>query len=501
MLEENKKIVFWVSLIALIGMCEFLPIPVSMAALLSVFVTALFLLLFSKKSLPLIWLLLPVFYFFPYENINPLVRETGDYFSIYKRIIGPLNIWELFIGFTFIAFIVQKLKSGKFNLQGFSNLSWFGILSVFLFAFVMGLLHVRGNLLSYGHTDILRPFVASQAILYMVVFYFLTINTIRSQRDVRHTIWLVKYLSILLILYGILRGILILTGKLTTIWPFGLPIVLYNQMIMLYLIVFWGWIDFFVTKKEKSISNFWVLFAVLLILISTRRFNYFILIAGSLLAIVAAKNFSHLSAKNFVKKMLVPVTVFAAFLVLFMIVFPTYLESVTSSLRSLNIYNLNDAGTNNDIRRAAMENLFLNLSHRPYTFFTGFGLGTTWQAVVYQPFDTLFRSVNSDFMMKSMGWYPQFPLPYINLIFRYGILGVVTFWTLCVWLALGFYRRLKRIDLSGLPVGYYIGTLIFVLLFLSSFGDIYNPTAPILVGFLIGLLERTFHLFSVREAK
>jgi len=482
------------ALLAAVGMAEFLPQTVALLVLLVVFFTGLAVFFFRRENVPAVWLLLPVFYFFPYENINPLVRETAQYFSIYRRIFGPLNVWELLMGATGILLITQRLKRGRFTVRGIPEGPWFFLLMFYLFAFVVGLLHVKGNLLSYGNTDLTRPFVASQVILYMVLIYWITMNSLETPEDIRATVRLLRGISILLVAYGIVRGVLILKGILPTIWPFGLPIIIYNQMVMLYLVVFWGVLYFFERRQPQPMGGFWTVVAVLLILTSTRRFNYFVLVAGMLASVAVAVRFYRLQAKAVWQKIRRPLVGSILALVLVLLIFPNWFEVVGYSFRSFNIFGVNDTITNNDIRRFALSNLFLNMFRRPYTLLTGFGLGTTWQAIVYQPFDTLFLTVNSEFLRRSLGWYPQFPLPYLNAVYRYGIAGTLLYWGLLIWLFRRYFSWLKLNRSPGFPTAFYLAALILMPFFLGLIGDIYNPTGPIFVGLLLAVVERTYEL-------
>ncbi len=488
-------------LLMFIGMAEFLPVRLTLVLLLSCFMAGAALWALDRRWIPALWLLLPVFYFFPYENINPLVRETGEYFNVYSRIFGPMSVWDVVLVLAMALIGVQKMKKGKFVLRGIPVGPWLLILLFYLFAFFMGFLHVKGNLLSYGNTDVLRPFVASQVILYMFLVYWITANSLESGADVVATVRLLKTLSVLLILYGLVRGVLILQGILPTIWPFGLPIILYNQMIMLYLVVFWGWIYYMHKDQPVAISGLWLSLALILILTSTRRFNYFVLVAGSLAAIVVATHFYRLSAKGAWLTLRKPLMGFVVVVFLILLIFPNWIESVLYSFQSINIYRVNDTITNNDIRRFAMSNMFLNLFERPYTLLTGFGLGTTWKAIIYQPFDTLFLSVNAKFLERSLGWYPQFPLPYLNAIYRYGVIGTLVYWTLCGALLVGYYKKLVKFRDQYFPFAFYLGSLILIPFFLGLIGDIYNPTGPVLAGILIALIERTLALQEAGEIR
>ncbi len=431
--------------------------------------------------------LLAIFYFFPYSSINPAVRSGGNYFTLFRKFGGLFSVWDflLFAGLLHVIFL--KLKQERLTVRGFDfpEMRAFSIFGVW--AFVWGWLHIFGNLLGYGPTDLLRPFVVFQVFFYFLTVYLLTLNWLERREDWEVAVRWLKRLTWLLALYGMVRFAGILSGKIETMWPFGLPVVLYDQMTMLYLPVF-TWVASLVLGKAgwRGLGGL-ALFSTFFILISARRFNYFLLVAGTLVTLLLAGFLAEEFGKKIAKIFLKLAGVFVLSLFILGIFFPSGLKHVGVAFQSINIYKKDVAAvTGSDIRRQELKNLVLNLNERPYGYFVGLGWGTKWKAIAYQPLDSF--SYTEKYLQKSLGWFPQFHLPYVGLLYRYGVLGLVFFWGI---LGLLFYRIFKRIRRFGVqehrPL--FIGMLAFLLLFLPTFGDSANPTFMILAGFYLGLLE------------
>ncbi|NOY78594.1 MAG: hypothetical protein GXO76_12065 [Calditrichaeota bacterium] len=365
-------------------------------------------------------------------------------------------------------------------------------------SFLWGVLHVRGNLLGYGPTGIIRPIILLQVFFYFLAAYFLTVNFLESRSDwVIAKKWLIR-LTGLLALYGIFRFIGILLGKIETMWPFGLPVILYDQMLMLYLPIF-AWVAGKVLHKQawKGLGAV-ALVSLFFIVASARRFNYVLLLLGILIVLVVA---SWLSG-HFWRRLLSSTKMFGAALIIFALgltlIFPTTAKRIAETVQSINIYtNTQRAATGSDIRRQEIRNLILNMDNRPYSFAVGMGLGTKWKSIVYQPIDSF--SFTEKYLKKSLGWFPQFHIPYFGLVYRYGILGLLLFWGILLFLftrVLLAIRTVRTTDEAPLLIGMWV----FLMMILPAFGDSVNPTGFILCGFYLGLLEFRLGYWGNRNA-
>ncbi len=441
--------------------------------------------------------LLAIFYFFPYSSINPSVRSAGTYFTLFRKFGGLLSAWDFLLLAEFAVLFAYKLGRGKATLRGwnFPELLFLSLFSVW--AFVWGWVHVFGNLLGYGPTDLLRPVVIFQVFLYFLAAYLLTLNWLNSQKDWQVAVRWLKWLTSLLVLYGVGRLIGILLGKIETMWPFGLPVVLYDQMMFLYLPIF-VWLAAQILGKSDWKGLGWVaLISTFFILISARRFNYFLLVFGGGITVLLAGFLTPRFAKKLgnVALKLGGALVLVFFLLAFF--FPSGLKNVGTAFQSLNIYSQKQTVTaGSDIRRQEIKNLVLNLNERPYGYAFGLGWGTKWKAIAYQPMDSF--SFTEKYLKKSLGWFPQFHLPYLGLLYRYGVLGLLFFWGILLVL----FRRIFLGIQKSVPEGekaFLLGMLVFLVLLLPTFGDSANPTFMILAGFYLGLLE--FRLTVAEEPR
>ncbi len=461
-----------------------------------VFLAAFLLWGLTKHLSPVIfWVfLLFIFYFFPYSTINPSVRAGGRYFTIFRKMGGFLSLWDVLLLLGVLVLFARKLSKGNLTLQG---ASFPEVIFLFLFgvwAFFWGWLHVSGNLLSYGPTELLRPVIVLQTLLYFFTVYLLTLNLLESRQNWETAVRWLKRLTCLLVIYGVARLIGILTGRIQTMWPFGLPVVLYDQMMFLYLPVFvWAGGQVLGESHWKGLS--WLaLLSVFFILISARRFNYFLLVAGILLSLVLAGFLTTHFVENLGKLSLKFTGLIAAGAFVLILFFPAGLKNVGTAFQSLNIYKSSDVSmTGSDIRRQEIKNLALNLDQRPYAFALGLGWGTKWKAITYQPIDSF--SFTEKYLRKSLGWFPQFHIPYLGLIYRYGILGLLFFWGILGLLFYRIFAQIQKCRSQWQPL--LLGMLVFLILLLPAFGDSANPTFMILSGFYLGLLE---FRFSTREA-
>ena len=461
--------------------------PILGMILFAILVGGWILILKNPRPVNLWILLLAVFFFFPYSTMNPTARMGGAYFTIYRKLGGLFSVWELLLGLLLLVFLLIKLNRKQLSFKGFIFPELSVFLGFILLSFLWGILHVRGNILGYGPTDILRPIIVLQVFFYFLTTYFLTINFLENHSDwVFAKKWLIR-LTGLLAIYGVFRFIGILLGRIETMWPFGLPVILYDQMLMLYLPIF-AWVAAKVLHKQSWKGLGWVaLMALFFIVASARRFNYVLLLLGILLALLISAWMTDHFWKKFISSVKIMSAAIIVFALGFVLIFPSTSKHIGETVKSINIYKNNQtATTGSDIRRQEIKNLILNMKNRPYSFLIGMGLGTKWKAIAYQPIDSF--SFTEKYLRKSLGWFPQFHIPYLGLIYRYGILGLLLFWGLLLFLFVRLLLLVRSIRTSE-ETPLLIGMLVFLMIILPTFGDSVNPTGFILSGFYLGFLE------------
>ncbi len=441
-----------------------------------------------------LYFLLAAFYFLPYSVAAPTVKQQAEFFSIYHRFGGLFSIWDFLITITFLILLVRGLMIRQLRFAVGRPASVWSLAAIIALGFVIGLMHVEGMPLGYGTTEVKRALIALLPSVYLCLMYLLMINFLTTREHALQAArWLI-ILSIVLIIYGVVRFCLIFADVLATMRPFGLPIVLYDQMTMLYPFIFTVPAVHLLTQngesqKEKLRWHHWMLWviAVLLILLSARRFNYLLLAAGLLLVLLAGPWLNWWRARQS-WRVFVKVTFTLAILFFGLSgLMPEPIGGVARAVQSLNMASEIGMQHGGDIRRAEIKNMFANMERRPYAYVIGMGLGTKWQEIEEQPLDSF--SYPKSYLAVSRGWFTQFHLPYLALLYRFGILGLFALW---FWVM--FYLGSRVRDLQSLSApkmrAFGLGMLIFLALNLTNLGDSANPTAAILAGVCMGLLER-----------
>lgn len=246
------------------------------------------------------------------------------------------------------------------------------------------------------------------------------------------------------------------------------------------------YISLYLLKVKSKKKNIIVAFSLFLIILSsTRRFNYLILISGFFITLFLIHKVKRIGlgviVKNFLKILLFLLIIFLVIILLL----PDFVIGVYDSVRSiyfLSEYSLSYGG---NIRKAELENMFLNMNKRKYSYLVGYGLGTRWEAIIdisFGPLDHDKKEIN-----KSINWWPQFHLPYISLIYVYGILGFL----LMLFIVFMFLKRsvyfIKKFENKKYYQAQVIAITSYLVLTMFFLGGSFNPTSAIFCGVLYGL--------------
>jgi len=436
-----------------------------------------------------IWPLLVVlfaYFYFPFSSVDPKIRTSGEYFSIYSRFVAGLSIWEMLLLFCFSVLMWRKWRSGALNLS-FGN--WRGVplyLFFFALAIAIGLLHVDGSVLGYGPTELRWVIVATMPIAYFLAIFLLIVNIVETRQQTERMIkWLDRF-TFGLIIYGVVRLILIMTGYVQTLIPFGLPIVLYDQMNLFYAPIFIITARLVMKEKLGTLQYINLILMLFFILCSTRRFNYIFLVLGVVTVLAIGVLSNSWSVKHFLGFLSKGVAAFALALIALMIAVPSFVDGVANSVNSINMFSKFGQKYGGDSRVAQIENIFANLKRRPYAYLIGFGLGTKWQAIEPQPMDSM--AFPEEYMRQSKGWYPKFHLPYVASFYRFGIIGAT-----CLIMWIGFYLKayLRILRMKNVTnKSFCMGTIAFLAISLPMIGDSTSPVLPILCGLYMGIMEK-----------
>ena len=452
-------------------------------------IASIFLYFTFRKNIYGLWFLLTLFYFIPYSSPDYLARiGEKPYFSLFKRFNSTFCLWDVLIFSLAGLILIKKLVKRDLKFIGiqYKEIRWYVYLMAF--AFINGFLHVSGSFLSYGPTESLRPIIAFMPFFYFITVYLLTVNTVTSKSDLDKTLNFIWVLTLLLICHSIYRLLGILTGRIDALMMFGLPMILYDQMTFLYYPIFLYTAMIFLKVKSKK-KNFLIAFSLFLIILSgTRRYFYLILIFGFIITLFLVYKIKEINLKIIFKKIFKIITVLFIVFLMLMILIPSFAKGVYDSIKSLYFiseYGLSQGG---GIRINEILNMFLNMNQRKYSYIIGFGLGTRWEAIKESSYTSFFElDFGKEEINKGNNWWPQFHLPYISLLYVYGILGFII-----VLIIISMFLKRSIYFVKSGNNKYYQAQLIAITAYLTTsmffLGDSCDPTLAIFCGVLYGLL-------------
>lgn len=436
---------------------------------------------------------LGLFYFSPYTRISSEAGPAEKAVSIHYHFGGVISIWELLLLGMLLLLLTRNALGGRLTLPLGPWTGVFFLVLILTFAFASGLLHSTAGPLRYGITGARRPLIAYSAVFYLFATYLIVLNAIRTRLHLRQMLHWLNYLTIALVIYGFIRLILMLTGSIPGMWLFGLPVVLYDQMLMLYVPIF-ALISNWLHKGRLGAGRTLILASLMFFIVcSTRRFNYLLLIAGLIFVLALGWRLQMWPGRRTGKVVAGMTACMAALLLALHLVIPHAAGGVARAVQSINAFSKIGQVNSGKMRLAELGNLLRNLDERPYAYLTGFGMGTMWRSIDYQPVDPLTRKLRPRY-----NWYTQFHLPYISIVFRLGILGAFVFgiWFWCY--VSEHLRRLRTVRTPLQPV--YLAVLAFIFFLLPSLLDSFSPTGWSLCGLYAALAERMANLYGARGA-
>ncbi|MFQ5824749.1 MAG: hypothetical protein ACE5JB_11880, partial [bacterium] len=239
-------------------------------------------------------------------------------------------------------------------------------------------------------------------------------------------------------------------------------------------------------KKNKWANPILILSILFFIFSSGRRLNYLLLLLGVIGIIVVGIFNGDYTISKLIKNSKKLTVYIIVILICLILLLPNFGQSVAFAFKTLDMSSKVGQAHGGDIRVAEIKNLFLNMNQRPYTYIFGFGLGTKWKEIIHQPMDSY--TFQQKYLEKAQAWFPQFHLPFISTLYRFGFLGTILLLTIVVRLVLKYIRQIRKTH-SLYYKSHFMAMSVFIFLTLINIGDSLNPTMPIMAGFLIGLLE------------
>ena len=450
----------------------------------------------NRRPVLLFWFMLVVLAVVPHSSVDPEIREVGTAvgggFSLFTRYFGGvLNLWEVLLAITLLFMLLhyfgRNREAGRLQLRG--GLPFVIFTALILVAIANGLLRI--SLFAWGTGTPRNVIQSSLPAVYLILSFLLVGQVVRNSVDWRETALLVVKVGVgLVLLTGVVRFIGIMTGQVSTLWHWGLPIVIYDQMIWCYfpivLLFVTCWLERFRLRLFLP-----ALLGLIFILLSTRRLDYLyipmVIIAALFLVPVrsTAGGGRALPGPLLLMWRTRGVVVALGVLVAGVIfIAPAISEGVLNAIRSLNVveYGSSFGGS---VRLTEVENLFLNLEYRPLTYVYGYGLGVPWKAI--QPIAYGAFSFTEGVLREGSGWYPQFHIPYFSQLYRFGVGG----WLVMMGTVLMIFLRHRRIIARALPRDrlLLLPLAATVPIVLAGIGDSVNSYPYVLIGAAWGLLE------------
>ena len=439
-----------------------------------------------KKSLYGLFGLLFLFYFIPYSSSDYLAR-IGEVsrFSLFSRFGSMLCVWDILLFLFAGLLIIKKLLKGRLKFTGieYSEIRIYSYLMIF--AFINGFLHIRGSYLAFGPTEFMRPIIVFLPFFYLIFMYLLTVNVIESKKDLDRAYNYIWLLTILLVFYSIYRIIGIYTGQFDALMMFGLPMILYDQVIFLFYPIFL-YVSLYLLKVDSGKKNIFITFILFLIILSsTRRLNYLILVGGFFITLFLVNKVRKIGFGVFVKNLFSIIVILCVIFSLFFIFLPDFTSGVYDSVRSIYFVSEHGMSHGGNVRKTEIENMFLNMNKRAYSYFIGYGLGTRYEAVKDVSFGRLDHGKKE--IEKGSNWWPQFHLPYISSIYLIGFLGFF----IMIFIVLLFLKRsvnhIRKMEDNKYYQAQMIAIVSYLLLILFFPSGSANPTGAIFGGVLLGL--------------
>jgi len=448
------------------------------------------------KLLFVLWGLILCFAFLSSAPVNPEARaglvDAG--YNLFRRYgFGIIATWDILLFGTFFSLIYRNsfiarplnLLNRTFN-NPIINV-YFILLTV---SIVVGLIVI---LFSQVHVFVIRDwFRAVLPILYLLMTYFIVVNIIKSRESVFQAWQIFELIAAAMVGYGFIRLIFILNGQIQVLTPWGIPIILYSELVWFNLPINFYLLKISLGERIGVFCWFLLLCMVVFILISTRRMNYILLVLNPLIVFIIARKSGLVTLGKVAYKMKLFFVIF--FLVGFglTMAIPDLFDAILVSIQTINVFSEGGGEYTGEFRLVQFENIISNLTSMPITWLTGFGIGTKWY--VFQALPTTIDSIGSfmayDAKVLSAGsdWLPFFHINFISSLFRFGLIGMFTLFVIVVLLYRHYTRYIRSVkdkndqillaSLSGL-----------VLMPIRMLGDQPSPEPFISLAINLGLLE------------
>jgi hypothetical protein len=168
---------------------------------------------------------------------------------------------------------------------------------------------------------------------------------------------------------------------------------------------------------------------------------------------------------------------------------PKLVEAVGEVVRSIDITSEagQSASGGGALRVAEITNMYMNLgTDFSPAWVVGRGLGTYWKEYVPTQLSLDVGSgafVEAQLAEGARGWWPVFHIPFISVVYRFGLLGLVLIWVFS-WGWVLRWRTLIR-DLTPAERAFAVTVVVLVVSELLSLGESLDSAGPSFFGLLL----------------
>lgn len=439
------------------------------------------------------WLamLIVILAMFPNSSVDPALRIVAGGFRLFARLLfGVLSLWDVLLGLLLVLALWMHAWTGSRTRHHdrATLLYVVGLAVVCCVSALNGLIHA--SILDFGPTSFRSVVQQSLPVVYLFAAIVIGRLAIVDQRSVWKVIWAVRLSVIAVLVQGTLLFLLALRDQYSALRGFGgIPIVLYDQLGIVNVFACLMIARYAVRARLRAADWLMLMGSVLFLLMSTRRLVLIMVVLDTLF-ILALTLRRRDAIRTALRVGFATVAVIALVVSLAVVAVPRFVEAVRLVVTSLNVTS--DVGVQfaGGIRVAELDNLARNLGSGPTPFWVlGRGLGTYWRE--YVPMG-LSLNVGSTAFTEAVlgagasGWWPDFHLPYISVLYRFGIAGALAIWVLVVAWVLKWWAMTR--DLTPQAVPFAVMVVVLAAGQILSIGESLDSAGPALLGLLMAAL-------------
>jgi hypothetical protein len=438
------------------------------------------------------WLatLIVILSMFPNSSVNPDLRIVAGGFRLFTRLVlGALSPWDVLLLILLILALWMRPR-GLRTSRGFgrsADVFLLGLGVVVGAGVANGFIHAL--ILNYGPTSLRSVVQQSLPIYYLFACILIGRLAIVDSQSLRKILWAVRLSSAAVLIQGAVLLFLSFREQFTSLRGFmGIPIILYDQLTILNVFVCLAVARYSSGLKLSRGDKVMAAGGVLFLLMSTRRLVLIMLLFNVCIVFALAVRRGQV-VRSMLRMARGAVAVAAIILAAASVTAPTLVQAIGQVIRSIDLTS--EIGqtqmAGGALRVAELQNMYLNLgSGLTPAWVFGRGIGTYWQEYVPTELALDVGSaafVESQLVAGAQGWWPGFHLPFVSVVYRFGMLGGVAIWAL----VMGWFLRWRAFirGLSEDDRAFAVTVVVLMVVQLLQMGDSLDSAGPSLQGCLV----------------